>query len=125
MKKKIMKSMKFLERGNCSKVFISNLLIIYLNGYIIVYRGVNMSIVKKLITLDENIARELEIVAKVLNKKQREIIESAIDFYLDYMDAIIADKIVDEINTGKIKVYNNKEVYEKLGIDIDKNASTI
>jgi len=37
----------------------------------------------------------------VLNKKQREIIENAIDFYLDYMDTIIADKIVDEINAGK------------------------
>lgn len=84
-----------------------------------------MSIVKKLITLDENIARELEIAAKVLNKKQREIIENAIDFYLDYMDAVIADKIVDEINAGKMNVYNNKEVYEKLGIDIDKNASSI
>jgi predicted transcriptional regulator len=84
-----------------------------------------MSTVKKLITLDENIARELEIAAKVLNKKQREIIENALEFYLDYMDAIIADKIVDEINAGKMKVYNNKEVYEKLGIDIDKNASTI
>jgi predicted transcriptional regulator len=84
-----------------------------------------MSIVKKLITLDENIARELEIAAKVLNIKQREIIENALDFYLDYMDAIIVDKLVDEINAGKMKVYNNKEVYEKLGIDIDKNASTI
>jgi hypothetical protein len=41
------------------------------------------------------------------------------------MDALIADKIIDEINSGKMKVHNSKEVYEKLGIDIDKNASTI
>ena len=84
-----------------------------------------MSTVKKLITLDENIAKELEIAAEILEKKQREIIENAIDFYLDYMDALIADKIIDEINSGKMKAYNSKEVYEKLGIDIDKNASTI
>jgi predicted DNA-binding protein len=84
-----------------------------------------MSTVKKLITLDENIAKELEIAAEILEKKQREVIENAIDFYLDYMDALIADKIIDEINSGKMKVHNSKEVYEKLGIDIDKNASTI
>ena len=40
-----------------------------------------MATVKKLISLDENLASELESVAKALHKSQKEIVESALDFY--------------------------------------------
>jgi predicted DNA-binding protein len=60
-----------------------------------------MATVKKLITLDEGIARELEVVAKSLGTTQKEIVERALDYYFDFTDAIVADKILEEIESGK------------------------
>jgi len=54
-----------------------------------------------------------------LNKSQKDIVESSLDFYFDYADGIIADKITDDIKAGKIKVYDESEVYDNLGIDIE------
>jgi len=78
-----------------------------------------MSSIKKLISLDEALAYELEILSKALNKSQRDIIESALSFYFDYTDGIVADKITDEIKAGKINTYDSSVVYRKLGIDIE------
>lgn len=47
-----------------------------------------MGTVKKLFALDEDIARELDIVASVLHKSQKEVVETALDFYFDYTDRI-------------------------------------
>ncbi|TYB33580.1 MAG: hypothetical protein FXF49_05605 [Flexistipes sinusarabici] len=80
-----------------------------------------MPTVKKLISFDESVANELEIVSKALNKSQKEIVESALDFYFDYTDGIIADKITDDIKAGKMKVYDEIEVYKNLGIDIENS----
>jgi predicted DNA-binding protein len=77
-----------------------------------------MGTVKKLFALDEGIARELDIVAKAINKTQKEVVETALDFYFDYTDGIIADKITEEIKNGKMKVHNSDEVYNKLGIEL-------
>lgn len=77
-----------------------------------------MATVKKLISLDENIAKELESVADALHKSQREIIENALDFYFDYTDTVVADKITKEIKSGEMKVYDSKEVYKELGIEL-------
>jgi hypothetical protein len=73
--------------------------------------------VKKLITLNESIARELEIVAKALNTTQREIVEKALDFYFDYTDAVVADKIIEDVENKKIKTYSKDETYKILGIE--------
>ena len=78
-----------------------------------------MSSIKKLISLDKALAYELEILSKALNKSQRDIIESALSFYFDYTDGIIADKITDEIKAGKINTYDSSVVYRKLCIDIE------
>ncbi|TYB90438.1 MAG: hypothetical protein FXF54_09195 [Kosmotoga sp.] len=80
-----------------------------------------MPTVKKLISFDESVANELEIVSKAFNKRQKEIVESALDFYFDYSDGIVADKITDDIKAGKMKVYDENEVYESLGIDIENS----
>ena len=77
-----------------------------------------MATVKKLFTLDEGLAKELEVVAKVLKKSQKEIVESALDFYFDYTDSLIADKITQEIKDGNMKVHNAKDVYKELGIEL-------
>ena len=75
-----------------------------------------MAVVKKLISLDENIAKELEFVAKNLKTSQKEIVEKALDFYFDYTDALIADKIIDDIENKKMKVYSKDEAKELLGL---------
>jgi len=77
-----------------------------------------MATVKKLISLDESLATELENVAKSLKKSQKEIIESALDFYFDYTDGIVADSVSKDIESGKMKVYDSEDVYKELGIDI-------
>lgn len=77
-----------------------------------------MGSVKKLFTLDEGIAKELAIVASAMHKSQREVVETALDFYFDYTDGIIADKITDEIKCGKMKVHDSEDVYKELGIEL-------
>ena len=77
-----------------------------------------MGTVKKLFALDEGIARELDIVASALDKSQKEVVETALDFYFDYTDGIIADKITNEINNGRMAVLDSEEVYKELGIEL-------
>ena len=77
-----------------------------------------MATVKKLFSLDEHLAKELDIVASALNKTQREVVESALDFYFDYTDGIMADKITKEIRDGIMKTYDKDTVYKELGIDL-------
>ncbi len=77
-----------------------------------------MATVKKLISMDESIANELSNMAKLLGKSQKEIVEKALDFYFDYLDTLIAEKISKEIEEGKIEVYEAEEVFKELGIDV-------
>ena len=77
-----------------------------------------MGTVKKLFALDEGIARELDIVAAAVNKTQKEVVETALDFYFDYTDGIVADKITEGIKKGTIKVHDSNKVYDELGIDL-------
>lgn len=77
-----------------------------------------MATVKKLFSLDAGIAKELDIVAAALHKTQREIVESALDFYFDYTDGLVADRVTEEIRSGKMKTYDSKSVYQELGIDL-------
>jgi len=77
-----------------------------------------MATVKKLFSLDESMARELEVVASVMKKSQKEVVENALDFYFDYTDTLVADSVVKDIKDGKMKVYDSNEVYKELGIEI-------
>ena len=73
--------------------------------------------VKKLFSLDKHIARELEIVAKALNTTQKDIVEKALDFYFDYTDAVVADKIIEDVENKKTKTYSKDEAYKILGVE--------
>ncbi len=77
-----------------------------------------MATVKKLFSLDEGIARELETVSEALHKSQREIVENALDFYFDYTDTVVADNTTKAIKSGEMKVYDSSDVYKELGIDL-------
>ena len=76
-----------------------------------------MASVKKMISLDEEIAKELELVAKALHTTQKDIVQRALDFYFDYTDSVVADRIIDEIAQGKVKTYTKDEAYKLLGLD--------
>ncbi|MDF1877541.1 ribbon-helix-helix protein, CopG family [Sulfurimonas sp. SAG-AH-194-L11] len=77
-----------------------------------------MSTVKKLISLDESLAHELESVAKALHKSQKEILESALDFYFDHTDSIVADQVSSQIASGKMALHESEDVYKELGIEL-------
>jgi len=77
-----------------------------------------LATVKKLFSLDENIAKELENVSNALHKTQREVVENALDFYFDYTDTVVADAITKEIRSGKMEVHDAQDVYKELGIEI-------
>lgn len=77
-----------------------------------------MATVKKLISMEESLAKELENISKILKVSQSEIVEKALDFYLDYIDGIIAEKVSNGIKEGKIKVKEADEVFKRLGIDV-------
>jgi len=77
-----------------------------------------MSVTKKLISMDETLAKELSAVSKLLGVSQREIVERALDFYFDYLDVAIAEKISKDIEEGRMKVYEAEEVFKELGIDV-------
>ncbi len=77
-----------------------------------------MANIKKLFSLDENIVKELDIVASALHKSQKEVVEAALDYYFDYTDGIVADKITQNIKSGKMKTYDSKDVYKELGIEL-------
>jgi len=73
---------------------------------------------KKLICMDEALAKELATVSKILGLSQSEIVERALDFYFDYLDITVAEKVSREIEEGKVKVYDADELFKELGIDV-------
>jgi predicted DNA-binding protein len=76
-----------------------------------------MAVVKKMVSMDEGVARELEKLSKILGTTQREVIERALDFYFDHTDAMIAEKISREIHEGKMAVHDADDVFRSLGLE--------
>ena len=76
-----------------------------------------MSAVKKLISFDEGIAHELEVVASALQLTQREVVERALDFYFDHTDALVARKISEDVASGKEGVRDADDVFAELGLE--------
>lgn len=77
-----------------------------------------MATTKKLISMDKGLAEELSNLSELLKIPQSEIVEKALDFYFDYLDLTVAEKISREIEEGKMKVYDAEEVFKELGIDV-------
>jgi len=76
-----------------------------------------MSAVKKLISFDSVVAEELESLSKTLDITQKELIERALDFYFDHTDSITAQKLSDDIASGKVKVHDADDVFAELGLE--------
>ena len=77
-----------------------------------------MATVKKLLSLDKSIAKELENVAQAMHKTQKEVVETALDFYFDHIDSVVADNVVKELKVGKMQLHDSKDVYKELAIEI-------
>jgi predicted DNA-binding protein len=71
------------------------------------------------IRLDEVMLAELDACAKELDRTRTYLIEKAISAYFDTLDEIISDKRLDDIKSGKSKVYTLQEVASKLGLDYE------
>ncbi len=73
--------------------------------------------VKRLnITLDKEVAEELEHISKELGEKKSKLIEKALTFYFDYLDVKIAEERLKRLEEGKTKTIPAKEVYREPGL---------
>jgi len=76
-----------------------------------------MCMVKRLnITLDEEVARELEKISRELGEKKSKLIEKALTFYFDYLDVKIAEERLKRLEEGKTETLPAEKVYKELGL---------
>lgn len=68
------------------------------------------------ITLDEDVSKGLETMAKELREKKSRIIEKALTVYFDLMDLNLAQKRLDDLRRGKDRLVAADEVWKKLGL---------
>jgi predicted DNA-binding protein len=72
---------------------------------------------KKLtITLDEQLAKELETIARELKEKKSHLIAKALIYYFDYLDVKIAEERLKRLEKGKTKTISAEEVYKRLNL---------
>jgi len=68
------------------------------------------------ITLDSEIAEELELISKELGEKKSKLIEKALTFYFDYIDVKIAEKRLKRLEQGETETIPAEKVFKELGI---------
>lgn len=68
------------------------------------------------ITLDEEVSKELESVAKELGEKKSAIIEKALETYFDLLDLKLAKKRLADLDKGSDRLLDSEEVWKKLGL---------
>ena len=76
-----------------------------------------MPAVRMNISLDKEIADELESIAKELGEKKSHIVRDALMYYFDYLDVKIAEKRLKDIEEGRSKLIPAEEVWKKLGLE--------
>jgi len=68
------------------------------------------------ITLDEDVSKELETMAKELGEKKSKIIEKALAVYFDLLDLKLAEKRMKDLEKGRDKLIDAEEAWKDLGI---------
>ncbi len=68
------------------------------------------------ITLDEEISRELETVARELGEKKSSIIEKALTVFFDLMDLKLAQKRLKALEEEQDRIIDAEEVWKELDI---------
>lgn len=75
-----------------------------------------VNVTKMSITLDNEIASELNAIALELNEKKSHLIENALMLYFDMLDEKVSDKRLRELQSGEVKTIPAKEVWKELGL---------
>lgn len=68
------------------------------------------------ITLDEDVSKDLETMAKELGEKKSKIIEKALTVYFDLLDLKLAEKRMKDLEKGRDKLIDAEEAWKDLGI---------
>ena len=68
------------------------------------------------ITLDEEVSKELELVAEELGEKKSYIIEKALTVYFDLLDLKVAKKRMKDLEDGRDELVDAEEVWKELDI---------
>ena len=68
------------------------------------------------ITLDEEVSKELEVVAEELGEKKSYIIEKALTVYFDLLDLKVAKKRMKDLEEGRDELVDAEEVWKELDI---------
>ena len=68
------------------------------------------------ITLDEEVSRELDSLAKELGEKKSYIIEKALTVYFDLLDLKVAKKRMKDLDEGRDELVDAEEVWKELDI---------
>jgi len=68
------------------------------------------------ITLDEDVSKELDTMAKELGEKKSKIIEKALTVYFDLLDLKLVQKRMKDFKEGRDKLIDAEEVWKDLGI---------
>lgn len=75
-----------------------------------------MQKVRSTFTVSDFIIDELNSVSSELGEKKSHIVEKALSMYFDYIDEKIADKRLDDLESGKEETVSAEEVFKELGI---------
>lgn len=75
-----------------------------------------VNVTKMSITLDNEIASELNAIALELNEKKSHLIENALMLYFDMLDEKVSDKRLRELQSGEVKTIPAEEVWKELGL---------
>jgi predicted transcriptional regulator len=68
------------------------------------------------ITLDQEVSKELESVARELKEKKSAVIEKALEVYFDLLDLNLAKNRLADLDKGRDSLLDADEVWKKLGI---------
>ena len=68
------------------------------------------------ITLDKDVAEELEQVSRELGEKKSKLIEKALTFYFDYLDVKIAEERLKKLEKGETRTIPAQDIYKELGL---------
>lgn len=68
------------------------------------------------ITLDEDISRELEVLAEELGEKKSNIIGKALTAYFDLLDLKVARKRLKDLKNGKSRMIDAEDVWKELNL---------
>jgi predicted transcriptional regulator len=70
------------------------------------------------IRLDKQLLTELDHYATELDRTRTSLIEKSISAYFDQLDEMLADKRIDQLQSGKTQAVPLEDVFRKAGIRV-------